>query len=136
MGAGGTWSHPWCAGPNSAIIRLLLGVQPIEPGWSRFQLAPQPSSLKTVKAAVPFVLGSTATQVTLKITQTDSSLSVRFTVPTGTTAEVCVPPAHGADGAVAAGVTLDGKRVATVARGRMLCMGSDVAVGSHVVVRA
>ena len=24
-GTGGTWSHPWCAGPNNAIIRLLLG---------------------------------------------------------------------------------------------------------------
>ena len=137
-GTGGTWSHPWCAGPNSAIVRLLLGVQPIEAGWQRFQLAPQPSSLKTINATVPFVFGETAAQVALEIAQTTTSLSVRFTVPAGTSAAVCLPPPHGADDDAGGGavVTLDGKSVPTVARGRMLCLVSDAVAGSHVVARA
>ena len=135
-GTGGTWSHPWCAGPNSAIIRLLLGVQPIQPGWSRLQIAPQPSSLNSINATVPFVLGATATQVSLQITQTTSSLSVRFTVPEGTTADVCLPPPNGATSKqVDTRVTLDGKSAPTVARGRMLCIESDVVAGAHVTVR-
>jgi hypothetical protein len=144
--AGGTWSHPWCAGPNSAVIRLLLGVQPIEAGWTRFQIAPQPSTLKTINATVPFVLGAAATQVALEMTQMKSSLSMRFSVPSGTTAEVCLPPPHGDSdasllyqrnqGATASTLTLDGKSVRTVARGRMLCLASDVVAGRHVVVWA
>ena len=134
-------SHPWCAGPNSAIIRLLLGVTPIEAGWTRLQIAPQPSTLKTITASVPFVLGPTATQLPLEITQTPSSLFVRFTVPKGTSAEVCLPPPHGAAAAAttankAGGVTLDGKGVPTVARGRMLCIESDVVPGAHIAERA
>jgi hypothetical protein len=137
-GTGGTWSHPWCAGPNSAIIRLLLGVQPIEAGWARFQIAPQPSTLNTINASVPFVLGDTATQVTIGITQAPgSSLSLRVSIPPGTAAEVCLPAPHGAEASdvAAMSMTLDGKPAAAVARGRMLCLESDVAAGAHVVAR-
>jgi hypothetical protein len=137
-GTGGTWSHPWCAGPNSAIIRLLLGVQPIEAGWAHFQIAPQPSTLKTINASVPFVLGDTATQVTIEITQTPgSTLSLSVSIPPGTAAEVCLPAPHGAEASdvAAMSMTLDGKAAAAAARGRMMCLESDVAAGAHVVAR-
>ena len=135
-GTGGTWSHPWCAGPNSAIIRLLLGVQPIEAGWTRFQIAPQPSTLKMVNASVPFVLGYTATQVTIQISQRTSSVSVTFSIPTGTSAKVCLPAPLGVDASDAVTMTLDGKAATAVALGRMLCLESDVVAGAHVVARA
>jgi hypothetical protein len=135
-GTGGTWSHPWCAGPNSAIIRLLLGVQPIEAGWTRFQIAPQPSMLKTINASVPFVVGGTATQVILEISQTTRSITVSISIPAGTVAEVCLPAPQGAEASDMVKMTLDGKPVAAVARGRMMCLESDVVAGAHVVARA
>lgn len=85
---------------------------------------------------MPFVLGEAATQLTLAVTQTATSLSVSFTVPAGTQAEVCLPVPHsiGASGG-AMQMTMDGKTVATVVRGRMLCPESDAVAGSHVVAR-
>ena len=135
---GRTWSHPWCAGPNSAIIRLLLGVEPIALGWERFQLAPQPSSLTQINASVPFVRGAASHQVSISITQTPSTLTVTFTVPVGTAAHVCLPPPHAVQGSTeedATQMTLDGKSEESVAYGRMSCFAADVASGSHTAVR-
>lgn len=133
-GTGGTWSHPWCAGANSAIIRLLVGVKPIELGWQRWMLAPQPSSLKSINATIPFVHGDKNEAVEVSLEQMGNVLSVRFSVPAGTTARVCLPAAHGV--AQPTTVTLDGKAAVTVKEGRMLCVKDDVAAGQHTAQRA
>jgi len=137
-GTGGTWSHPWCAGANSAIIRLLVGVQPIELGWERWIVAPQPSSLPAFNATVPLVRGDASVQVVASLVQTAAMLQLSFTVPEGTAAKVCLPPPHGLQAADAPTLTLDHKAAGkTVADGRMLCLGEDVTTaGQHVVGRS
>jgi hypothetical protein len=74
-GTGGTWSHPWCAGPNSVLIRRLVGVRPIGLGWSRFLLAPQPSSLKLINSTVPISIDGVVSQIGVTLSQSSSALT-------------------------------------------------------------
>ena len=75
-GTGGTWSHPWCAGPNSVIVRRLLGMKPIELGWSRFEFAPQPSTLGAINATVPITVAKTAAKATITVTLTQTAAAL------------------------------------------------------------
>ena len=146
-----TWSHPWCAGANSVIIRLLLGVQPLTPGWARWQFAPQPSSLSSIRAVVPSLHGPINVTISngkeqrlaaaggapaaATIGSTGQVFSATLTVPAGTVAQICLPSAHGVVSASATKLELDGKPVPSVAKGRMLCMADDLKPGAHTVVR-
>lgn len=131
-GTGGTWSHPWCAGPNSAIIRLLVGVRPESLGWKRFLVAPQLSSLQSVNATVPILVGgSTPETITVELRQSATVVSMLLAVPAGTTAKVCLPAPHAAARVSHATLRLDGKVAAAAqAEGRMLCV-TGVEVGAH-----
>ncbi len=124
-----------------------MGVQPLEPAWSRFQVVPQPSSLATATVVVPAPPGA----VNATFSQSGGVVRLQLDVPAGSTAMVCLPPLHpGADGAgkvEGAGVgvgggdgadtlTVDGKAVQANVWGRMLCTVQDVGAGSHTVTRA
>ena len=131
-GTGGTWSHPWCAGPNSAIIRSLMGVRPESLGWKRFLVAPQVSFLRSVNATVPILVGgSTPATVQVELRQSATAVSMTLTVPAGTAAKACLPAPHAVASGASTTLKLDGKVVAAPqADGRMLC-AQDVKVGVH-----
>ena len=57
------WNHAWGAVPLNIITRFLLGVRPSEPGFRRILVAPQPGSLKLVKATVPTAAGPVALSI-------------------------------------------------------------------------
>lgn len=130
-----SWSHPWCSGPNSIIIRLLLGVKPILPGWTRMSFVPQPSSLEWINATV-----ATGGKGSIPVSFKQSAVAVVATigVPEGVTAKACLPAAHALGEGLAAETSLkvDGTAVATVAEGRMLCAKADLTPGHHELVRA
>ena len=139
LGPDQTWSHPWCAGPNSIIIRFLLGVKPMELGWSRMSFSPQPSSLTSVTGTVPILVGGvSAAQIQISLVQTKTLIQATIDIPLGTMARVCLPPTHGIAANDAKGMSLDGRVLATAdleIEGRMLCLKKDVAKGLHVVSR-
>ena len=107
-----SWSHPWCSGPNSIIIRLLLGVKPIMPGWSRMSFMPQPSSLSWINATVATSKGS----IPVSFKQTAAVVTATVDVPEGVAAKACLPPAHALSAELVAAtvLTVDGAPVATV----------------------
>lgn len=51
------WNHAWGAAPANIIVRRLLGVRPIAPGFARAIIAPQAGPLRWVRARVPTPLG-------------------------------------------------------------------------------
>jgi len=134
-GTGGTWSHPWCAGPNSAIIRLLLGVRPLQLGWARWELAPQLSTLTSVAATVPMVVAAAgmASVIAVNLTQVPQvEVSAVFNVPNGTAARLCLPPPAGLDSESAPHMEVNGQEVpagGVVREGRMHCLASDLVGG-------
>ena len=56
-------NHAWGAVPLNAISRYVLGVTPLEPGFKRIAVRPQPGALKRIEGTVPTVAGPVAVKV-------------------------------------------------------------------------
>lgn len=77
------WNHPWGAAPANIIPRKLMGVDPLEPGFKRFQIKPQPGPLTEAKLKLPTPAGS----VIVKLSRDGDKWNASVTVPKGTVAE-------------------------------------------------
>ena len=78
------WNHIWGAAPGNIIMRELIGVKPVSPGWNKFQIKPQLGELKWAKAKVPTIKGA----VTVEYNQTGETFLMKVRVPGNTEAEV------------------------------------------------
>ncbi|HVA01400.1 MAG TPA: alpha-L-rhamnosidase N-terminal domain-containing protein [Terriglobia bacterium] len=54
----GTSCHAWSAAPTYILSRLVLGIQPLEPGYRSYIVAPHPAGLAWAKGGVPTVRGA------------------------------------------------------------------------------
>lgn len=122
------------------IPRGLLGFRPIAPAWSRMSVAPQPSNVTIIRATVPTPLGT----IPVVLSSLPGNVTLSFTVPAGSSAEVCLVEAGSAtdiaaraarDGAADDVLLVNSVVVASVATGRMLCTVTDVLPGAAVVQR-
>lgn len=78
------WNHAWGAAPSNIIIRHLVGVEPLKPGFSRVRIEPQPAGLEYFKALVPTPKGGILCEY-----HKDSSF--KLSLPDGVEAEVKLP---------------------------------------------
>ncbi|MCH6256763.1 hypothetical protein MLD52_09410 [Puniceicoccaceae bacterium K14] len=74
------WNHAWGAAPGNAIARFLLGVRPLEPGFSKMLIAPRPGSLTFAKGRVPTIRGP----VDVSIENRNESISAELRIPGNT----------------------------------------------------
>ena len=81
-----TWNHAWGAAPANLLSRFVLGVRPIEPGYRRLVIAPQPGALAWAQGRVPTPHG--AVTVDWNLGQT---FRLTIDIPAGTTADVILP---------------------------------------------
>ncbi|MCD7971627.1 MAG: glycoside hydrolase [Candidatus Azobacteroides sp.] len=84
---GGTINHAWSGGPLTVLSQKLCGIEPIEPAFKRFRIAPQLGSLTEAAAVVPTLYGN----IEVNIKQNSNNMSMRVTVPQGTTAVIILP---------------------------------------------
>ena len=87
---GGTYNHAWSGGPLTLLSSLVVGVEPLEPGYASFRVAPRPGSLAHARAVVPSVRG----RIVAEVRQPDGpagAIELVVTVPEGTRALVVVP---------------------------------------------
>ncbi|MBW8781891.1 MAG: family 78 glycoside hydrolase catalytic domain [Verrucomicrobia bacterium] len=82
-----TWNHAWGAAPANILTRFVLGVRPLEPGYTRLLIAPQPGMLTSLSGKVPTPLG--AVLVTFSTDAHSQSLVIE--VPPGAKARVILP---------------------------------------------
>jgi hypothetical protein len=90
----GHWSrslcHGWSAAPAYFLSTQVLGVKPIEPGYSRVRIAPQPVNLTWAEGVVPTPRGPISVSWRLN----DSGrLDVEYDAPEGCEVEVVLPQA-------------------------------------------
>ncbi len=81
------WNHAWGAAPANVIPRLLMGIQPIEPGFARMRIHPQIGSLEYASIVTPTIRGD----VKVDISQKKNTWSASVTIPANTIAELYVP---------------------------------------------
>ena len=95
------WNHIWGAAPANIIPRKLMGIEPLEPGFSKVLIQPRPTSLKWAEMRVPTVRGSLFVRF-----ETEPKYRLTVEIPADTTARIGIP-VSAPDGPVA--VLLDGK---------------------------
>lgn len=71
--------HAWSAGPAAFLPSEILGLRPLDDGWKRFSVKPNPGSLKWVSSTVPTPYGNIIVDVVGK--------NMTLNVPAGTKAE-------------------------------------------------
>ena len=82
------WNHVWGAAPANIIPRKLMGIEPIEPGFGKIRIKPQPASLRQAAIKVPTIRGDIKVSF---VNQPQESFSLEVEIPGNTTAEVYLP---------------------------------------------
>lgn len=96
------WNHAWGAAPANIIMRHLVGVEPLKPGFKTVRIAPQPGGLDYFNALVPSPAGGIRCEY-------HKGQSFALMLPDGVDAEVRLP-LNGGGGAVTK-VTRNGNAV-------------------------
>ena len=73
------WNHPWGAAPGNIIIRYICGIRPLEPGFRKFIVDPQPGPLTSFRVKTPTPHGPVRLEMSMPG-------RYRLTVPAGTLA--------------------------------------------------
>jgi hypothetical protein len=121
------WSHSWGAAPANIISRYVLGVRPLEPGFGKVLIRPQPGSLRHASGTVPTIRGPV--KVSFE-TEADKSFVLSLNIPMNVVARVELPRA----GKRPSTVVLDGKEVQASIRGGYLSL-DGIGAGSHILIR-
>jgi hypothetical protein len=82
------WNHAWGAAPANIIPRKLMGIEPLEPGFRKISIKPQPASLEKAEIKYPTIRGKVLLSFTNKPKQ---SFIMNLTIPANTTADVYLP---------------------------------------------
>ena len=97
------WNHAWGAAPANIIPFQLMGVQPTEPGWKKFQIKPQPSTMAQASLALPTIRGTIGVAFT---NQPGKRFDLSVGIPANAQADVFLPVTG-----VNPQLTLDGERI-------------------------
>ncbi|KAF2623268.1 glycoside hydrolase family 78 protein [Macroventuria anomochaeta] len=81
--------HGWSTWPVSLLPRYLAGLQPIEPGWKSFSIAPVLTGLTDIKCTLVTVAGTVG--VELEIDEADGHGALKVLAPYGVRARLQSP---------------------------------------------
>lgn len=84
---GGTSNHAWSGGALTILSQYLCGIEPLEPGYSLFQIIPKTGSIQKAAASVQSVKGI----IKSNFEREDAKLKLAVSVPPGTEAIVGIP---------------------------------------------
>ncbi len=112
-----TWNHAWGSAPANIIVRRTMGIEPLEPGFRKVRIRPQPGDLQEAHVVAPTLRGPVAVDYEER-SAGEARMSV--TIPANVTAEVHVAapePSRVFEGAVPA-TRVPGVRYLRNERGR------------------
>lgn len=82
------WNHAWGSAPANLIPRKLMGIEPMEPGFSKIRIKPQPATLKNASIKYPTIKGDIFMEF---INNPDESFELSVEIPANTTADIYLP---------------------------------------------
>lgn len=85
-----TWNHAWGAAPANIISRFVLGVRPLNPGFSKILIAPRLGPLKWVRGAVPTPNGPVMLDI-----EGGAAFRIHVEIPDQSSAHLCLPQPDG-----------------------------------------
>jgi alpha-L-rhamnosidase len=120
-----TWNHAWGSAPANIISRFVLGVRPLEPGYAKILIAPQPGALEWARGKVPTPHGPVMVNV-----KTTGVFHLEVAIPPRTQGRIQLSEARLGDAASRKKVILDGKAVQVKIEGGKYTT-ADLASGHH-----
>lgn len=81
------WNHAWGAAPANIIVRKLMGIEPLTPGFETFQIKPQIGNLSFATLKTPTIKG----EIFVSYKKNGSSETMDVTIPGGASAIIYVP---------------------------------------------
>ena len=84
---GGTVNHGWSGGALTVLSQYVCGIFPVEPGYKKFQVLPQPADLKNAEAIVQSVAG----EIKASFSNDKGRFVLHVSVPVNTSAIMGVP---------------------------------------------
>ncbi|MGV8093062.1 MAG: alpha-L-rhamnosidase C-terminal domain-containing protein [Mangrovibacterium sp.] len=82
------WNQPAGATPAYIIPGKLMGIEPLEPGFKKFRIKPQPASLEAAEIKYPTIQGDIFVSFQNKVGE---SFILEVTIPANTTADIYLP---------------------------------------------
>jgi hypothetical protein len=82
------WNHAWGAAPANIIPRKLMGIEPIEPGFRKIKIMPQPATLEFAEIKHPTIRGDVFVRFKNK---PNESFLLEVTIPANSNADVYLP---------------------------------------------
>jgi len=82
------WNHAWGAAPANIIPMRLMGIEPLEPGFERIRIKPQPANLKWAKIVHPTIKGDVSVSFENKMGEL---FSMNVEIPANCVADVWIP---------------------------------------------
>ena len=82
-----TWNHAWGSAPANIIPRKLAGIEPLEAGFKRFKVQPQPGDLMNFGVKMPTIRGA----IELNLERFDEGWNLNLVIPGNSEAELYLP---------------------------------------------
>lgn len=82
------WNHAWGAVPANIIPRKLMGIEPLEPGFGKISIRPQPGSLEFAEVKHPTIRGDVSISFT---NNPGKTFRLEVHIPANTTADLYLP---------------------------------------------
>ncbi|MDR1880096.1 MAG: family 78 glycoside hydrolase catalytic domain [Tannerellaceae bacterium] len=82
------WNHAWGSAPANIIPRKLMGIEPLEPGFRKIRIKPQPDTLSHATIKTPSIRGD----IHVSFTQRQGEIfTLETDIPANAVAEVWLP---------------------------------------------
>jgi hypothetical protein len=88
------WNHVWGSAPANIIPTLLMGVEPLEPGFASMRIRPQPGHLERASLDLPTIRGT----VHEDFQSTPERFVLNVNLPANTTTQIDLPDLGDGDG--------------------------------------
>lgn len=121
------WNHAWGAAPANIIPRFLMGVRPLEPGFRKILIQPQPGALESAKMKLPTMRGPVVVRFE---NSPKESFILEVDIPDGMTARIDLPQL----GQCGTNVIVDGKSLSGVVTGKFVTI-EQIGSGYHTLKR-
>ena len=81
------WTHAWGAAPANVIVRHLMGIQPLSPGFAEVSIAPKPGALESADISVPTPKGN----IKMSFQNSEFDFDMTVTIPSNVKAYIQLP---------------------------------------------
>ena len=81
------WNHAWGAAPANIIPRFVAGIRPIEPGFKKTLIHPQPATLNSFSIKTPTIRGT----ILLSMDKQPDSCAFEMTIPANMSVKFVLP---------------------------------------------